>query len=293
MGQSVIVDAAGTTSVGREREHNEDQFLIADMARAIRIRASTVYGGKPAWLPTKGQGTLLVVADGMGGLGGGDKASMIAVRTVAKHLANVMPWGEETATKAEAVAEPEEEDAGRKSIPQVRRRLESALHHGAEAIVAAAKGTKNPSMGTTLTAAFMRFPTLYVAHVGDSRGYLLRGDKLYQLTHDHTMAERLRTEIGARIDPDSPWNHVLWNALGGGVEAELAPEVQRLDLEIGDSILLCSDGLTKHVEDESIARVLADAPNAQSASDTLVEAANAAGGTDNITVVIGRCEREE
>ena len=107
------------------------------------------------------------------------------------------------------------------------------------------------------------------------------------------MAERLRTEIGARIDPDSPWNHVLWNALGGGVEAELAPEVQRLDLEIGDSILLCSDGLTKHVEDESIARVLADAPNAQSASDTLVEAANAAGGTDNITVVIGRCEREE
>ncbi|MEQ9324619.1 MAG: protein phosphatase 2C domain-containing protein, partial [Polyangiaceae bacterium] len=125
MGQSVIVDAAGTTSVGREREHNEDQFLIADMARAIRIRASTVYGGKPAWLPTKGQGTLLVVADGMGGLGGGDKASMIAVRTVAKHLANVMPWGEEVAAgKAETV--PEEEDAGRPSIPQVRRRLESA-----------------------------------------------------------------------------------------------------------------------------------------------------------------------
>lgn len=159
--------------------------------------------------------------------------------------------------------------------------------------MAAAKGTKNPSMGTTLTAAFMRFPTLYVAHVGDSRGYLLRGDKLYQLTHDHTMAERLRTEIGARIDPDSPWNHVLWNALGGGVEAELAPEVQRLDLEIGDSILLCSDGLTKHVEDESIARVLADAEDAQSACDTLVDAANAAGGTDNITVVIGRCGPEE
>ncbi|HHH29267.1 MAG TPA: serine/threonine-protein phosphatase [Polyangiaceae bacterium] len=290
MGQTATVDAAGTTSVGRERQHNEDQFLIADLARAIRIRASTVYGGKPAWLPTKGQGTLLVVADGMGGLGGGDKASMIAVRTVARHLANVMPWGEETGADSERSAEtPEEDDGGRKSIPQVRRRLESALHHGAEAIVAAAKGTKNPSMGTTLTAAFMRFPTLYVAHVGDSRGYLLRGDKLYQLTHDHTMAERLRTEIGARIDPDSPWNHVLWNALGGGIEAELAPEVQRLDLEIGDSILLCSDGLTKHVGDESIARVLAESQDAQSACDTLVDAANAAGGTDNITVVIGRC----
>ena len=67
----------------------------------------------------------------------------------------------------------------------------------------------------------------------------------------------------------------------------------RLDLEIGDSILLCSDGLTKHVEDESIARVLADAEDAQSACDTLVDAANAAGGTDNITVVIGRCGPEE
>ena len=76
------------------------------------------------------------------------------------------------------------------------------------------------------------------------------------------------------------------------MEAELAPEVQRLDLEIGDSILLCSDGLTKHVGDESIARVLAESKDAQAACDTLVDAANAAGGTDNITVVIGRCEEE-
>jgi len=292
MSQQASIDAAGATSVGRERQHNEDQYLIADLARAIRIRSSTVYGGKPAWLPTKEQGTLLVVADGMGGLGGGDKASMIAVRAVAKHLANVMPWGEDT-SKKDDVEETHEEEAvdegARKSIPQVRRRLESALHHGAEAIVAAAKGTKNPSMGTTLTAAFMRYPVLYVAHVGDSRAYLLRSDKLYQLTHDHTMAERLRSEIGARIDPDSPWNHVLWNALGGGVEAELAPEVQRLDLEVDDRILLCSDGLTKHVGDDGIARVLAQADDAQSACDTLVDAANAAGGTDNITVVIGRC----
>ena len=289
MGQSVIVDAAGTTSVGREREHNEDQFLIADMARAIRIRASTVYGGKPAWLPTKGQGTLLVVADGMGGLGGGDKASMIAVRTVAKHLANVMPWGEETATKAEAVAEPEEEDAGRKSIPQVRRRLESALHHGAEAIVAAAKGTKNPSMGTTLTAAFMRFPTLYVAHVGDSRAYLVRAGGIRQLTDDHSLvAELLRrqkiTEDDAR---EHPHRHVLTRALG--VRPAVEPDLAEMTPLPGDVFVMCSDGLTGHLMDAEIAKIVSATPSLDGAAKALVECANARGGEDNITVVLVRC----
>ena len=81
-------------------------------------------------------------------------------------------------------------------------------------------------------------------------------------------------------------NFVTENALGGGVDAELAPEVQRLEVEEGDVILLCSDGLTKHVENEEIARVLADYPSAQKAADVLVEAANEGGGTDNITVVV-------
>ncbi|MEZ4445673.1 MAG: protein phosphatase 2C domain-containing protein [Polyangiaceae bacterium] len=273
----VTVDAAGATSIGREREHNEDQFLVADLARAVRVRASTVFAGKPAWVPTAEQGTLLIVADGMGGLGGGDKASMLAVRTVATHLARVMPWVETSKT------------SDRPSVPNVRRRMESALYHGAEAIEAAAKGSKNPQMGTTLTAAYIHFPMLYVAHVGDSRGYLMRDNKLYQLTHDHTMAEKLRAEIGARIDERSPWNHVLWNALGGGLDAELSPEVQRLDLEAGDSILLCSDGLTKHVESKEIARALASDDDAQKICDLLVASANAGGGTDNITVVVGRC----
>jgi PPM family protein phosphatase len=292
MSQNETIDAAGATSIGKERKHNEDQYLIADLARAIRIRQSTVFAGKPAWLPTTEQGTLLIVADGMGGQGGGDKASMIAVRTVAKHLAKVMPWLDEADRKKKAKdLEEEEKDDERSaspSVPQIRRRLESALYHGAEAIEAAAKGTKSPQMGTTLTAAFVHFPMMYVAHVGDSRGYLLRGDELFQLTHDHTMAERLRTEIGARIDESSPWNHVLWNALGGGVDAELAPEVQRLDLQAGDVVLLCSDGLTKHVDDEAIAKVLTDTPSAQKAAELLVEAANKGGGSDNITVVVAR-----
>ena len=100
-------------------------------------------------------------------------------------------------------------------------------------------------MGTTATLAYFLWPDLYVAHAGDSRCYLLRQSRLHQLTTDHTYADRLRAGGGPEVDADSPWHHMLWNALGGVRNSVLKPEIDRVQLEPWDTVLLCTDGLTK------------------------------------------------
>ncbi|MCA9322012.1 MAG: serine/threonine-protein phosphatase, partial [Planctomycetes bacterium] len=125
--------------------------------------------------------------------------------------------------------------------------------------------------------------------VGDSRCYLLRGDRLSQLTTDHTVAQKL-VEDGT-LEPEearaSRYNSVLWNALGGGV-SELQPQVIRATLRPADTLVLCSDGLTAHVPDDRIRDILAEDRSAQDASAELVRLANEGGGQDNITVVVAR-----
>jgi protein phosphatase len=142
-------------------------------------------------------------------------------------------------------------------------------------------------MGTTLTMAYVVWPRLYVVHAGDSRCYLLRYPHFRQITHDHTVAQKLvdAGEIEANDAETSQWSHVLWNVLGGDVE-EIHPSVYRADLRLGDMLLLCTDGLTKHVLDETICEMLAESNSAERACHDLVAAANDAGGSDNVTVVV-------
>jgi protein phosphatase len=213
----------------------------------------------------------------MGGQGGGEVASRVAINTVASYLLNVMSWNSGAAVPARA--------AERASLPGVRDQLTSALVIGDETVKHAAAGTATPAMGTTLTMALVLFPMLYVAHVGDTRCYLLRSGKLTRLTTDHTLAQKLAGAASAPVDPESQLNHVLWNSLGGSAEIP-QPEMVKVDLELGDRLLLCSDGLTKHVSDEQIAAYLsAEEPNAARCA-RLVEHANAGGGSDNVTVVV-------
>ena len=107
-------------------------------------------------------------------------------------------------------------------------------------------------MGTTLTMALVLWPVLYVAHVGDTRCYLLRSAQLKRLTTDHTMAQKLVANATEPVDVASQLHHTLWNSLGGSAELP-KPEIAKLELELGDVLMLCSDGLTKHVTDEEIA----------------------------------------
>lgn len=128
---------------------------------------------------------------------------------------------------------------------------------------------------------------LYVAHVGDSRCYLLRSGKLNCLTTDHTLAQRVADASARVVEPASHLHHILWNSLGATEELP-QPEITREALELGDVLLLCSDGLCKYLSDEQIASVLLEAGSSADHCAKLVKLANDAGGTDNVTVVVAK-----
>jgi serine/threonine protein phosphatase PrpC len=270
------IEAAGSTDVGRARPVNEDAYLIATLQRSMVIHDACPAAAR-GWFAGDSAGTLLVVADGMGGQGGGDVASRVAINTIAGYLLNVMSWT--SGASATALAN------DRDSLPGVREQLSSALVIGDSTVKNAAAGTATPAMGTTLTMALVLWPMLYVAHVGDTRCYLLRAGKLRCLTTDHTLARKMAETAAVQVDPESQLNHVLWNSLGGSAEIP-QPEIVKMTLEVGDVLLLCSDGLTKHVTDAQIATYLSAAESNGQRAQRLVEQANAGGGSDNVTVVV-------
>lgn len=267
-----LLDAAGLTHPGRLRTTNEDAFLIATLQRSI-----VVHDASPAargWFPGEAAGTLLVVADGMGGQGGGDVASRVAVSTVSSYLLNWMPWAPAAAVQDQ-----------RGSLPGVRDQLSSALVAGDQTVRRAGVKTGAPRMGTTLTMALVLGSVLYVAHVGDTRCYLLRGSELRRLTTDHTMAQRVEAISHEPLGPGSQLHHILWNALGATDDLP-EPEIAKATLQPSDVLLLCSDGLTKHVGEAELAQVLAERSEPAARCQKLVERANAGGGSDNITAVV-------
>lgn len=272
------LESAGLTHPGRVRATNEDAYLIATLQRSMLVHdASPVARG---WFTGESAGTLLVVADGMGGQGGGDIASQVAVSTVVNHLLNCMPW-------ATARLAPSSPPAHSPSLPGVRDQLMSALVEGDSTVRVAGAQSGVPQMGTTLTLALVLWPVAYVAHVGDSRCYLMRDGQLSRLTTDHTLAQKLSEVSPNSVDATSRLHHILWNSLGASDDLP-QPEIQKLALQAGDSLLLCSDGLTKYVSDQQLARMLSGEASAEQRCAMLVERANAAGGADNITAVIAQ-----
>ena len=210
---------------------------------------------------------LAVVADGVSMPRAGGVAAEIAVETAVEYLAGVA--GEEPLTGE-----------------HLRRALEVANERvfGLSSAISAYRG-----MATTLVVTVVADGRGYVAHVGDSRVYRYRGAGLTAVTKDHSVVQR-RVDAGlispaqARIARD---RHVVTRAVGA--EPALRPDVAALDLADGDLLLLCSDGLTEHVDDEAIARLLAETCDLGETVDRLVEAANDAGGSDTVTVVLVAC----
>ncbi len=273
------MESFGLTDIGRQREINEDQFLIADLTKSAAIRQSSMSLDETTTRrpPKNGKsaGQLLVVADGMGGHAAGEIASAIVTKTLTQAIL------EATVDEIPLHDLPEE---------QLIEQLQEALQRCQAAIIAESKAVpERRGMGTTLTMAFVVGMRVYVIHVGDSRCYLLRKSELEQVTTDHTIAQQL-VESG-KLAPeearDSHWSHLLVNALGGS-EDILAPEIHWADLEPGDTLLLCTDGLTQHLTDEEILEILDDEKTIEKACRRLVESANAGGGSDNITAVLAR-----
>src|SRR5262249_10967202 len=145
-------------------------------------------------------------------------------------------------------------------------------------------------MGTTLTLAYVVASELFVAHVGDSRCYLLRGRMLYRITRDHTLVEAmLRRGIITEAEAAThKMRHVIANVLGGN-EPGVDIELHKLSLEPNDRLLLCSDGLTEMISDSEIAAILDEAAIPQDACERLIARANEQGGSDNITAIVAHC----
>ncbi len=221
---------------------------------------------------------LFVVSDGMGGLASGEIASRLAVDTVLAHCR------ESDSNSASALIGQRIE-----GVSQTSNRLASAIRLANQAIQQAAlENAAHRGMGATIVAVRCEGERMSVAHVGDSRAYRLRDGGLEQLTQDHSfVAEQVRQgEITEQEGSGSSLRNVLVRALG--VDTEVEADVTEELLMEGDTILLCTDGLTCEVSDSQIATVLQGVDDAQEAADQLVDIANRAGGRDNITAIVLR-----
>ena len=228
---------------------------------------------------------VLVLADGMGGYNAGEIASAMATRTVVQVMRD--QWGQPPPPDSEVQTETQVEAA-----PQARL-LEHAVRVAHRTIYQASQS--NPEMagmGTTVVAALFNDNRLFVAHVGDSRLYRYRFGQLQQLTRDHSLLEELvaRGHFSREHAATVVRRNIVTRALGSDVEVEV--DLSETTLEVGDLLLLCSDGLTDMVSDEAIALSLRrygdDLP---AAADKLVEQALAQGGKDNVSVILARMDQ--
>jgi protein phosphatase len=260
------------SDIGRIRQRNEDQFLIADMTRSIAMLHSIASQEHDCDPQDMLNANLMLVADGVGGHPGGEKASRLAMEAVVEYLHENQMLAGQAATREEQICE----------------ELKSALAWAQERIAAAAEESPQfASMGTTLTLAYLIWPTAYIAHCGDSRAYIYGGDEIVQITRDQTIPQML-ADMGA-LDQSLVEVHPLRNALGSLLSCDarqFMPRVYYRRLMPGDKLLLCTDGLTKHVSAARIAEILDSAHHAPDACRELAGAANDAGGTDNVTVVL-------
>jgi PPM family protein phosphatase len=246
------VASGGATDVGMVRTNNEDSYQI---------------------VPTL---NLFVLADGMGGEAHGEVASSLAVETVVKHC-------------LEGLENPNAPLSGepKPGLTEKSRRLASAVHLANHKVFASAsQNAEQRGMGATLTAAWIDDMSLSVAHVGDSRVYLLRTGVLQQLTSDHSLvAEQVRRGILTATEAESStMQNVLLRALGTQPVVEV--DVEQVGLFPNDVLLLCSDGLTRMVTEPEIAGSLQSEPDPQRAAEKLIKLANEGGGVDNVTAIV-------
>ncbi len=247
------IAARGVTDVGQKRDHNEDAFLVDEEL------------------------ALFIVADGMGGHAGGGTASRLAVETI---------------QKAVRAARERTPDAFGTGAGVEDSRLPDVLRDAVERACAVIYDTAQTDpelegMGTTVTAALVDGPSAFVAHVGDSRAYLVREGRIYQVSEDHSLVnEQLKAgAISADEAKHSRFKNIITRSVG--FEREVQVDLTAVELAAADVLVVCCDGLTNLVEDAEILRTVQESPLA-AAPARLVALANARGGDDNLTVIVIR-----
>lgn len=266
------IDVFGLTHPGKVRGENQDQFLIGTLHRQLRVLHTSL--DDPSRLKLDGDRVAIIsmVADGVGGGVGGQEASATALETVTEYVTS----SSECFLQADSNAD------------QFIETLQSAALRSHEAVKRrAVERAEGRTMATTLTMYMGVWPCYYLLQVGDSRYYLYRQGTLTQVSRDQTIAQDLvdKGVLSRAVADKSRLADVLSSAIGAD---EAAPVVTRLKSEWGLVHLLCTDGLTKHVSDARIAEVLGAMTSSRQACEQLLQEALDGGGSDNITIIIGR-----
>jgi len=246
---------AAKTDVGMKRTHNEDYFSLIE------------------------QDQLFLVADGMGGHASGEVASKMATETIQEFF---------TRSQDDEVTWPYKMD---RHLSFVENRLVVGVKMANQRIFEAAlKDLRLKGMGTTIVGGQIAGDKLYIAHVGDSRCYRIRAGKIQQMTRDHSLLEDYKDAKPGMSEEEQkkfPHKNVITRALG--MRDTVQVDIHGHDIQGGDIFVFCSDGLSGMIDDETILKVLTATPDLEQAVSALVDAANQAGGTDNVTVLALQC----
>ena len=271
----VQVELASMTHPGLVRKNNEDHYLAVRVGRSLE----TLFSNIDATILHRNfeeVGYGMLVADGIGGMAAGEIASRMAICKLVEFVLETPDW-------IMKFADRDDINVVEQRAIQRFRRIDDALKKEGQSDQAL------HGMGTTLTVSISLGRAMIVAHVGDSRAYLFRGNRIHQLTSDDTLAQALVDAGIANLEDAATraLRHVLTAALGSA-SGKPDPQIQRLELKDGDQILLCTDGLSEMVQDDVIASVLRDSASAEIACQTLTDLALSGGGLDNITMVLAR-----
>jgi serine/threonine protein phosphatase PrpC len=260
------LDLFGVTHPGRVRTSNQDQFILCTVHPQVVVHGTSLADPDAITLRGERLATIMLVADGVGGSADGSQASRLATVAMTEYFASAMRcW----------------HSAGSSSEEEFTASLREAAHEAHRRVRAeAATHMEGRNMATTLSVGIVVWPWLYVVQVGDGA--------LRQVTRDQTLAQEMidRGAMTPERAHSSPLQHVLSSAIGAD---EALPEITRVDISRRGSItLVCSDGLTKHVSDAEIAAACETIVNAEQLCRSLVDLALERGGSDNVTVVVGR-----
>jgi protein phosphatase len=269
------IDFYGLTHPGRVRDENQDHFLLSSLHKRMEVHLTSLPDPNRLYGDADRLAFLAMVADGVGGGPAGEAASRLALEAVSQYVTESMD--------CYYTADPTDDQTFAQAL------ADAALHCHTD-VLERSGAPSGEGMATTLTLMLFVWPRAYLLQVGDSRYYILRDGELTQISRDQTLAQVLvDDDVFSRTEAfRSPLSNVLSSAIGG---SETTPVVTGIDNTWNYVHLLCSDGLTKHVSDEQIAERLGSLTSSKQACEDLLQDALDGGGSDNITVVVGRSFR--
>lgn len=274
MFDGIEVDVHGATDRGKVRGVNEDQFLVAALHKVVAIHGTSIPASYQQQFDSGARALLLLVADGVGGRPGGDHASSLTLDAIVSYVTTSMRCFYKLDEQIPTDLLDELAQVVRESHERLRSQAKDVPDHA--------------GMATTLTLVHVLWPRAYVVQIGDSRCYHWRDGAVQQVTRDQTVVQDL-VDNGA-MDPSdaarSPFASMLVQAIGG--DSDVNPVISRVDLASGDALLLCTDGLTKHVADAEIGDALTDVSGAEQVVAQLMATTMERGATDNVTLIASR-----